>query len=300
MSASFFYTILTLSSLGIVAAIILFIIAKKFKVEEDPRIDLVEELLPSANCGACGSPGCRHFAETCVNASVLTELFCPVGGNETMASIAKVLGQSVIEKDPMLAVVKCLGTPEKRPRINIYDGISNCLSASNNFIGDTACKYGCLGLGDCVRVCKFDAIYIDKTSGLPVVSEENCTGCGACIKVCPRHIIELRKMGPKGKRIFVSCVNKDKGAAAIKVCKTACIGCNKCVRECPFEAIAINDFLAYIDFEKCKLCRKCVIVCPTKVIFETNFPPRPAQKKQDEPNTNDKVTQPNINNEDVQ
>jgi len=112
-----------------------------------------------------------------------------------------------------------------------------------------------------------------------VVSEENCTACGACIKACPKSIIELRKKGPKGKRIFVSCVNKDKGGIAKKSCAVACIGCNLCVKACPHDSIVIENFLAYIDFNKCKLCRKCVEVCPTGAILEANFPPR---KKKEE------------------
>jgi len=106
------------------------------------------------------------------------------------------------------------------------------------------------------------------------VDEDKCTSCGACVKACPKNIIELRKKGPKSRRIFVSCVNKDKGAAARKACANACIGCGKCVKECPFEAITLENNVAYIDYRKCRLCRKCVAVCPTGAIHELNFPPR--------------------------
>ena len=142
--------------------------------------------------------------------------------------------------------------------------------------GETACGFGCLGCGDCVAACQFDAIHMNPETGLPEVDEEKCTSCGACVKACPRHIIELRKKGPKGRRVYVSCVNHDKGPVAMKACKAACIGCGKCQKECKFEAITIEGNVSYIDFNKCRMCKKCVEVCPTKAIHAVNFPaPKP-------------------------
>jgi ferredoxin len=138
--------------------------------------------------------------------------------------------------------------------------------------GETGCGFGCLGCGDCVAACPFEAIRLNPEIGIPEVDEEKCTSCGACVKACPRHIIELRKKGPKGRRVFVSCVNKDKGATAMKACKAACIGCGKCAKECKFEAITIEGNVSYIDFNKCRLCRKCVEACPTNAIHAVNFP----------------------------
>ena len=268
------YTLLTLSILGIVLAVILYFVAQKFKVVEDPRIDEVDEVLPGANCGGCGYPGCRGFAEACVSADSLDKLFCPVGGNECMTAVAKTLGMDAIEKEPQVAVVRCAGSPEHREKTSNYDGVLSCAVSAATFGGDTGCQYGCLGLGDCVAACAFDAIHMDENTGLPVVNEENCTACGACVVACPKDIIELRNKGKKSRRIFVSCVNKDKGAPARRACDVACIGCGKCVKVCAFDAITIINNLAYIDYEKCKLCRKCVSVCPTEAIWEINFPPK--------------------------
>lgn len=266
--------IISLGSIGTVSAVILFLAAKKFYVEEDPRIDQVEEILPAANCGGCGFPGCRGFAEALVKADDFTNLNCPVGGAEVMKQAAAVLGKEAVVATPMVAVVRCNGTCESRPKTNEYDGAASCTIASSLYGGETGCSYGCLGLGECVEACDFNAMYMDKETGLPVIIEDNCVACGACVKACPKDIIELRKVGPKSRRIFVSCVNEDKGGIAKKACDVACIGCGKCFKVCPFDAITMKNNLAYIDYNKCKLCRKCVVVCPTNAIHELNFPPK--------------------------
>ena len=191
-----------------------------------------------------------------------------------MNKIGALLGQEVGAAVPMVAVLKCNGSCENRPRLNRYDGASSCAVEAALYGGETGCTYGCLGQGDCVDVCNFDAIFINPDTGLPDVIEDNCTACGACVKACPKSIIELRKKGPKSRRVYVSCNNKDKGGVARKACKVACIGCGKCVKVCPFEAITLKDNLAYIDYDKCRLCRKCVPECPTTAITELNFPPR--------------------------
>ncbi len=279
MTTTIIWTIVAVTLLGLLLAVVLFLVAKKFKVEEDPRIDEVEKVMPGANCGGCGFAGCRAFAQACVNAPNLDNNFCPVGGNEVMKKVAAVLGMEVKEKAPMVAVVRCNGTCENRPKTNVYDGYRSCKVMAALYTGDTGCAYGCLGCGDCVAACQFGAISMDPETGLPVVDEEKCTGCGACAKACPKKVIELRNKGPKGRRVFVSCVNMEKGAAARKACKVACIGCGKCEKECPFGAITVEHNVAYIDFNKCKLCRKCVVVCPTGAIHDVNFPtPAPKPK----------------------
>ncbi len=277
MNSIILISVLVLGGVGIAAAVILYFVASKFKVYEDPKIDEVEEILPSANCGGCGFPGCRAFAEAAAKKAKeehsLEGLFCPVGGNDVMQKVGETLGLEIEAQEPMIAVVRCNGTYENSPGKVKYEGISSCSFAHALYAGEGGCQYGCLGLGDCVEACEFDAIYIPEDRGVPIV-KDNCTACGACVEACPRDIIELRKRGPKEKRIFVSCVNKEKGAVAIKNCSVACIGCGKCEKVCEFDAITITSYLAYIDFNKCKLCRKCVEVCPTNAIWEVNFKPR--------------------------
>ena len=273
MTTTIIYTIISLCAIGIASAVILYFVAQKFKVEEDPRIYTVESILPGANCGGCGKPGCRGFAEATVKATSLDGLFCPVGGAETMTKVAAALGMEVTAQTPQIAVVRCNGTCDHRQRTSQYDGYKSCAIEHSLYRGESDCTFGCLGCGDCVTACPFDAIHMDE-NGLPVVSEEKCVACGACVKACPRNIIELRNEGVKDRRVFVCCVNKDKGNIARKACTAACIGCGKCVKECPFEAITLENNLAYIDFRKCRLCRKCVSVCPTHAIHEVNFPPR--------------------------
>jgi Na+-translocating ferredoxin:NAD+ oxidoreductase RNF subunit RnfB len=277
------YAVISLSAIGAAAAVILYFVAQKFKVIEDPRIDAVEEAVPGANCGGCGYAGCRAFAEGIVKSGSLEGFNCPVGGNDTMSAVAKIMGLEAEEKEPMIAVLRCFGSRENAPQKIRYEGATTCGFAHGLYSGESGCPYGCLGLGDCVEACDFDALYMDEKTGLPVVVADKCVACGACVKQCPRDIFELRPKGKKDRRIHVACINQEKGAPAKKNCNVACIGCGKCVKVCPFDAITLKNNLAYIDYEKCKLCRKCVPECPTNAIHELNFPPRkPRPEKKDE------------------
>lgn len=290
MDMTIIYTILSLSFLGAISAVILYFVAQQFKVIEDPRIGDVEGMLPGANCGGCGFPGCRGMAEQLVKAESMEGLNCPVSDPKAMTAIASYLGFEAIIQEPKIAVLRCNGTCELRPKTTNYDGAGSCAIAATLYSGETGCSFGCLGEGDCVAACKFGAMYMDPVTGLPVIIEEKCIACGACVKACPKHIIELRNKGKNNRRIYVACANKDKGAAAKKACQVACIGCGKCVKVCAFDAITLENNLAYIDYNKCKLCRKCVAECPTNSIHELNFPP----KKKAEPVTeglNENTTQ---------
>lgn len=292
MNSVLIFAVVSLSAIGLISAVVLYFIAQKFKVIEDPRIDEVQENLPAANCGGCGFAGCRNFAEALVkkadNEKTIEGLNCPVGGSDVMKKVAAILGLEATEALPMIAVVRCNGSFLNAPSKVKYDGPATCAFAHNLYAGTSGCAYGCLGLGDCVAACIFDAIHMDEETGLPVVNDK-CTACGACVKACPRSIIELRQKGKKDRRIYVCCVNKEKGGPARKNCSVACIGCGKCVEVCEFDAIRLENNLAYIDFEKCKLCRKCAPVCPTNAIHEMNFLPRkdketgtPDEKKKSE------------------
>lgn len=279
MTDTIIWTIVILTLLGLLLALLLYWVAKKFKVEEDPRIDEVEAVMPGANCGGCGFAGCRAFADAAVKAPNLDNNYCPVGGNEVMKKVAAILGYEIKEKAPQVAVLRCNGTCANRPTVNVYDGAESCRVKAGLYSGDTGCPFGCLGCGDCVAACQFGALSMDPGTGLPVVDESKCTACGSCVKACPKGIIELRNKGPRSMRVFVSCVNKDKGAVARKACSAACIGCGKCAKVCASEAITVESNLAYIDFTKCKLCKKCVAECPTGAIHAVNFPvlkPKPA------------------------
>ncbi|MCD8297203.1 MAG: Fe-S cluster domain-containing protein [Prevotella sp.] len=275
--------VLVLGGIALVAAVILYVCSKKFAVHEDPRIGQVTAALPGANCGGCGYPGCGGLASALVKAAdagSLEGLLCPVGGAPVMGQIADLLGMAIANTEPKVAVVRCNGTCELRPRIAEYNGLRTCTAMNACGAGETGCGFGCLGCGDCVNACTFGAITMNSETGLPEVDEEKCTSCGACVKACPRHIIELRKKGVKNRRVYVRCVNKDKGAVAKKACNAACIGCGKCEKECKFGAIKVENNLSYIDPNLCRLCRKCVEACPTHAIVAVNFPaPKPRAEK---------------------
>lgn len=269
-------TVLVLCALGVLSAVVLYFVSQKFKVYEDPRIGDVEGMLPGANCGGCGFAGCRGLSDALVKEEDISKLFCPVGGAEAMNRIAAYLGKAAAAKEPEIAVVRCGGSCDNRPRLNKYDGAASCAVAASLYGGETGCTYGCLGKGDCVFVCEFDAIHMNPATGLPEVDQDECVACGACAKACPKTIIEMRRKGPKDRRVYVNCVNHDKGGIARKACSVACIACTKCEKACAFEAITITNNLAFIDSHKCKLCRKCVAECPTGAIREVNFPARKA------------------------
>jgi Na+-translocating ferredoxin:NAD+ oxidoreductase RNF subunit RnfB len=278
MTESIIYSVVLLALLGGLAAMVLYAVSKKFYVYENPLIGEVEALLPAANCAGCGSPGCKSFADKLVNTADISALFCPVGGNEVMKSIAEKLGKVVAEKDPTVAVLRCQGSCDVRPKTSLFQGPKSCAISALIYSGETDCQYGCLGDGDCVTACKFDAMYMDESTELPVIITDKCTSCGACVTACPRNIIEMRPRNKRDLKIYVGCLNEDKGGIAKKSCELACIGCSKCIDVCTKGAITIENNLAYIDGLHCTLCRKCVDVCPTHSIVETNFPPKKEKK----------------------
>jgi Na+-translocating ferredoxin:NAD+ oxidoreductase RNF subunit RnfB len=255
-----------LGAIGLIAAVILFFVSKLFYVSEDPLIEEVTDCLPLANCGGCGFPGCKGLAEAIVNAGSMNGLVCPAANDKTLADIAEVLGIEAVAVIPHIAVLHCNGSCTNAPVKAFYDSALSCAYAASIFAGESACPYGCLGCGDCISVCKFDAISMNPETKLPKIDEHQCTGCSACVKACPRNLIEIRKKDKLGRRVFVACANREKGAVAKKNCSVACIGCGKCAKFCSAGAIKIENFLAKIDEEKCNLCYKCVNECPNYTI----------------------------------
>lgn len=268
--------LVVLGIIAIIAAVVLYVCSKRFAVTEDPRIGEVAQALPQANCGGCGFAGCSGLAAAIVKAAdggSIDGLACPVGGSKTMQKIADILGMAVAEGERRIAVVRCQADCDKRKLIAQYDGLHTCRAMNTCGMGETACGYGCLGCGDCAEACSFGGIKISEETGLPVVDPDLCTACGACAKACPRGVIELRPRGPKDRRLYVSCVNKDRGPAAVKACDLSCIACGKCAKECAFDAISIDNNVAYIDPAKCRMCRKCEKACPRHAIVSVNIPP---------------------------
>jgi len=261
-----------LGGLGVIGAIALYMVSRRFHVDEDPRVAIIEDLLPGANCGGCGRSGCHDFATACATATSLENLNCPGAGSEVMKKIASIVGLAAGTAVPRVAVVKCAGACDLRPRAAVYDGAKTCAVAASVAAGESACPDGCLGCGDCVASCRWNALSIDPETGLPVVDTDRCTGCEACVRACPRHVIEIRPKGPRGMRVWVACNNHDRGPEAMKACQVSCIACGKCAKECTHDAITIDRNLAYIDPDKCRLCHKCVDACPRKSIHAENFP----------------------------
>ena len=253
--------LLTLMGIGLFFGLILSIAKIKLAVERDPKIELVNEALPGANCGACGLPGCQAYATKIVEEQYEISL-CPVGGDETIQKIAAILGLEPVESAVhMTARVHCQGGNAAVTRF-AYNGPRTCSAATNTMGGFKICEYGCLGLGDCTRVCPFDAIHMGE-EGLPVVIREKCTGCNNCVDVCPRDIITLV---PETTDVVVMCLNEEKAPLMKKGCTVGCIGCKLCEKNCPEEAITVVNFRAIIDYDKCTNCLTCAEVCPVPVI----------------------------------
>ncbi len=228
MDISILIPIATLGGLGFILAVGLAYASKKFAVEIDPRIEQVEESLAGANCGACGYPGCRGYAEAIVAGKAEINKCAPAGA-DAARGIAEIMGMEAGEVLPKVAVVQCLGGREEAQTKFDYQGVEDCKAAQMLGAGFKSCSYGCLGLGSCAAACPFDAISMGE-NGLPIVDEEKCTGCGVCVLACPRDIIALI---PRTQEVYLGCINKDRGPAVKKICQVGCIACRLCVKKNP-------------------------------------------------------------------
>ncbi|MDH4161680.1 MAG: Fe-S cluster domain-containing protein [Nitrospirota bacterium] len=263
------YGLVVLAGLGVVFGIALAIVASKFMVKMDPKVEQVRETLPGANCGACGFAGCMGYAEAVVGNPDVASNLCAPGKGAVAEKIAQITGKAAAKVDPKIARVFCQGGKSKSQKKFIYTGVMDCTAAVLAAGGDKSCEFGCLGYATCMRACPFDAITMSDDS-LPVINPEKCTACGKCVAACPKQVIELAKMS---KPVVVSCHSRDKGIDVKKKCQVGCIACGMCVRTCPVDAIKVDNNLARIDHEKCISCGLCVKKCPTNAIHD-HFAPR--------------------------
>lgn len=262
--------LVVLAALGVVFGIALAIVAAKFMVKVDPKVEQVRETLPGANCGACGFAGCMGYAEAVVGNPDVASNLCAPGKGAVAEKIAQITGKAAAKVDPKIARVFCQGGRSKSNRKFIYTGVMDCTAAVLAAGGDKSCEFGCLGYGTCMRACPFGAIKMSEDQ-LPLIDPEKCTACGKCVAACPKQVIELAKAS---KAVVISCHSKDKGVDVKKKCQVGCIACGMCVRTCPVDAIKIDNNLARIDHEKCITCGLCVKKCPTSAIHDY-LAPRP-------------------------
>ena len=256
-------TLIVSTILALVLGILLGFFKKMFHIEADPKIALILENLPGANCGGCGYPGCEGFAEAVASGDA-KPTGCTAGGTETAEKLCSIMGQDASGIVETVAVLACRGSKDHAVAKGNYTGIPNCQSVLIDTKGIKACQWACQGFGDCVKVCMFDALSMGD-DGIPHVDEEKCTGCGMCVSICPQGLLVNFNKAHKGA--FAQCSNRSKTIPQIlKDCKAGCIKCNKCVRTCKEGAIELVDGVPVIDYAKCTSCGECVTACPTKVL----------------------------------
>ena len=258
-----------LGGLGLIFGLVLAAASKVFYVETDPRLEKLNECLPGANCGGCGYAGCGGYAEAVLNGEAEIGK-CASGGNECAQAMGEIMGIKVGEVARKVALVRCSGyrkvdaegKPQGARMKGEYEGFRDCLAASKiGGNGPLACKFGCLGFGNCVKACKYGAIQV--VDGVAKVDNEKCVGCMSCATACPRNLIIPVDYD---KHVVIACASEAKGAVTVRGCSQGCIGCGLCTKICPHDAIHVEKNLAVIDFTKCTSCGLCAAVCPKKLI----------------------------------
>lgn len=256
-------SVLIVSGVGLFIGLFLGVAGEKFAVYVDPKEQEVLDALPGNNCGGCGFPGCSGLA-TAIAKGEAPVTACPVGGEECANKIAEIMGLSAEGAKKMTAFVKCKGTPARTFDNYEYYGIRDCkmaLVAPGS--GPKSCKYGCIGFGNCVKVCPFDAIHI--IDGIARVDKFACKACNKCVVECPLQLIELV---PFDNTVLVGCSSKDKGKDVKTACKVGCIACKICEKTCQYDAIHVVNDVAIVDYDKCTMCGDCVAKCPSKIILK--------------------------------
>jgi len=246
------------AAIGVICAVMLTVASKVMHVPVDERVEQVREVLPGANCGACGFAGCDGYAAALCDGDTASNL-CVPGGDPVSRRISGILGIAFQDVNEQVAAVRCGGGWGARKNKMEYDGLKSCAAAKMYFGGAGACPYGCIGFGDCANICPEGAICME--DGIARVNLDLCKGCGTCAKVCPNNLIWIHD---DAIATLLICSSHDKGADVRRNCTAGCIGCRKCERECAEGAIEMQNNLAVIDYEKCTGCGRCAEVCTTQ------------------------------------
>lgn len=252
--------VLIVAGIGLLAGLILAVASIVMAVPKDEKAEAIRDMLPGANCGACGFSGCDGYAKALSSGEAKPGL-CTVGGAPVAKTISEYLGCDAGDVEAKVALVHCLGSYDNTSDKVEYEGIATCAGAAIVAGGVASCQYGCMGLGDCVAACQYDAISV--CNGVAKIDPARCRGCSMCVKACPKHLITFV---PATKQAVVRCSNCDKGALTNKVCKIGCIGCMKCEKTCQHDAVHVVNSLAAVDPAKCVGCGDCVSACPRHCI----------------------------------
>ncbi|MDO5560280.1 MAG: RnfABCDGE type electron transport complex subunit B [Oscillospiraceae bacterium] len=260
MVTTYILPVIAFAAMGIIAGVLLSVFSKVFEVKTDERIEQINDVLPQANCGACGYAGCADYADAIITKDAPTNL-CRPGGTKAADAISKITGTNSGEVVEQTAVLHCSGDCAATGIKYEFTGLKTCASVKRFYSGNSTCSFGCVGFGDCISVCELGAISIKDE--IAHIDPDICMACGKCVSACPNKLISIK---PKSFSTVVRCSSKDNGKVTKLNCKNGCIGCKMCEKNCPTGAITVTDFHASIDYTKCADCGVCAQKCPVKVI----------------------------------